>query len=423
MRAIFRLFKFCTAVGILMLSRQSVFAQAQLEPTGLLFIRSNMDVNVDRAIYLLDPANLQYSVFTSKIVFTPKKWSPSGQTLVGTTYVEGGVRFCLVNRYGQSPRCMQDFSRDDYLREKSDFTWSSDETKVYFIVLPGDDTWRFIEADANTGKTLRILVNHTITTWKQYNRFTWTPDLNRLLLYADLITGYEDAYSAEIIEIPPNTFTTPTLIRRLGKAETLVTSPSVESAAIYNATTTFRICPFSPNGKYFIGVQVPDMPESSIQFYLLFDNQGRLVKQIEFAQLPNRKCPQWDLTGDSFYFSEWVWDHTQMRLTKTWIYRHFIVTNKTQLVYSGQDTMASDFYPSPDGSMFAFYFPYGAYPHFIGISYPDNSTKYYSQEGYRDYYSGLVWIPPLATIPVPPNIILPPAQPTLINPLPGGGGE
>jgi hypothetical protein len=111
------------------------------------------------------------------MVSIPHSWSPDGRLLAvfsyssglnpnveGTQYVDK-TQMCLLDRSGTVARCMAE-APPLWIRFRA--TWSADSQKLYYLAGFESDTdvTRLVEADVNTGETLRTIYSYTRDTEK-----------------------------------------------------------------------------------------------------------------------------------------------------------------------------------------------------------------------------------------------------------------
>jgi WD40 repeat protein len=359
-----------------------------------------------------------------KTVF-PISWSPSGQWFAVGVF--GGTppdRICILNRRGGLERCFEQgihrFAGTWFTRQLFPFRWSQDEKHVSFVydIL---NSYELIEVNIATGKTTR--------TWHKAYRslgsvpFDWTSDFAYI----------SDANTYAVTHLHSGTATVIPLARAEGRLRTPPTNPDDSTSGM------LRICPFSPKGIYLPAYDNADWFERAALEFTLFN-----VKTGEEAVLWTStthkfplpaSCPAW-LADESAFYALAV-RHPEQRTQRTDLFRYDLKSSTGTLYYDPSKNEPVDiiFAPrlSPDGQYLAFETNHNpsyvwrdnwdmpAVNGRVGIIGPNNQLVYIESEAHNSTLP--IWIPPLATVPVPPNIIVPPAQPTLVNPLPGGGGE
>jgi hypothetical protein len=336
-------------------------------------------------------------------------------------------QICILFITGENLSCLEWqlglYPSDFYQRLK----WSTDDAKLTFF-----DHWatyQLVESDTLTGKTIRIVYEYAFE--GVHRQQDWTHDLKQILMGTNDVLHPLTDYP--LITIDQNGKIV------LQQIVPIIKQNNTEARVQDVDQTTLTICPFSPKDSYVVAYDSKAYSQDKVAQEFIVYNRQNMSKKITLYYneksfpLP-QECPVWKSDESGFYYKAAL-PNTPSHS----IYYFDLVSQLTTLFYDSRIEpiyITGHMVISPDNHYIAFettYNPawkrnYGSTVPRIGIIGLNQFLKYIESPLINSTYP--VWISseksPAINIrltPPPPNIILPPAQPTLINPLPGGGGE
>jgi hypothetical protein len=292
-------------------------------------------------------------------------------------------RYCILRRDFSFQSCVETPNVDDALHYPKNVSWSSDESKFYFVELTENETWRFVEADVISGKTLRVLATSAQVQSFGKPMLSWTPDI-KLLLNSYEIVSPSDAQSQPKLPV----------IRDFG----LGTQVASASSGAGNTTVSgrFEVCGYSPQGNYIAGYDTGRLSDDGTKtnhFFLIFDREGNLIKYMNENQgtIPSG-CPTWGADDSYFVYWDTFYDAMLDRFTRTNIVRYELKTASTTVLYGGEPFgKVGTLTPSPDGTLIAFTTSNVFFPNQIGLLDATGKIRYFGQPGHG--YTDLFWMP------------------------------
>ena len=293
-------------------------------PSDIVFaaVAKNGDANTGPYVLaLLDSETMQITELYRSDHFVPNPfgWSSQGDKLAFTgmndTSMENGemVEICILTVVDSHQTCLEDKLAyfGSILNEV--VTWSEDGSKVYFVTLK-QQTWRLIEVDVSTGKTLRVVYEtpYSDDEWWRRRPTRWTDDLNYV--------GLEIGYARE----------TGVLVNLKTNEEVIIhdiLQPYIDPTVEQEHPGHIYICPnFSPSSNYLAAL-IPTGyigTEPITNKMVIFDTKGEIIHLFEPSE-STASCPTWTEDELEFYFRRYnrqeVWggifsyslEHRQMR--------------------------------------------------------------------------------------------------------------
>ncbi len=392
----------CLAMSILVTTiRLSEGSERGTLPSDLIFETINLPL-------MSKPGNRSYLVrvaaTTSKttVFYTnsdwnvhPLEWSPSGKQFAVILY-DDISQICLLNRSGQLQTCMAEKVPNALTELNYMVSWSPDEQKFYYLTFD-DDYYTILEADTNTGKTLRAIYK-TQFDLADFAPFSWTRMLDYVVINAD-----NPAFdvSALLVKLP-----TQAGMQSVEPPLELIHPITFQKSTISDPTFAqhFLIpCSFSPQDNYIAAYDEHKSSEPALLFTIM-DKQGNERYRLNDANQPiPKRCPAWQNDEQAFYFP--VYTKEAEGVFDTSIYKYTLSTNQLAPYYNAPHTLflSSPLQVSPDGKYLAFetlanpdYKPTEDMPpraSGIGVIEPNNHISYYSSV--YVYGRRPVWVPPL----------------------------
>ncbi len=283
---------------------------------------------------------------------------------------------CLIDRAGILQTCFEDKPSPRGLYPRADgffaVTWSADGKKIQFLSqqLPEGavGTRRLIEADIETGQTLRVIYEFPfdLENYQGPSEISWTPTLDMVAVGAGDTWSNRASRDLPIMLVDLDTGAEWSVPAFLSDPDDLV-----------------FLCPqFSPMGTYLVaqvsnglwaeaGGQLP----GPLQMLLILDRQGTFYAVAEQADVDDVfimwSCPVWQADEQAFYVLSTLVGTESMFLHKYSLVDHHL----TQIYVShiGSFAFPSHLNPlvlSPDNSLIALKIaggPYGSPPEHIAI--------------------------------------------------------
>jgi hypothetical protein len=372
----------------------------------------NVNTRLDQAFYPSSP---------TREMMQPIALSPDGEYLVVGSQPWGGTsRYCVLNRQGKLQSCLPEPPTP------ADEHWSVNKEDAFvqwhggniWYLTQQDTTFRILEADPVTGRTLRTIFEQNVDR-KLFEgagaipSFSIASDGSHILVGAsgyNLTSKYkpEHRVSAYLHDLKSGT-----------KQEiSLDVLKNILRYSDSNNVPTFCGSDFTPSGKYLILRTITNI-------FVLDKN----LKSATIIPQPSSNpeliigCPEWSKDDSTFYVITSSRDPFGTHPVNIYSYR--MSEAKYKLRKSIEEDVGRGFFAaaSPDGNSLGFILRRRINGHVSPVAHILTEFDELIQ---LEIATHMVWSPLLttpATPQPPPNIILPPAQPTLINPLPGGGGE
>lgn len=267
-------------------STDLLFAALRAEPKGAILVR------VDTESWTTTLFHADTELLIGRIV--PLHWSPDGQSLAVLRYVIPDPndlhnhfwQVCVLSRTGVLIRCMDEpawFAPNHHGESQAQaLTWSADSTKLYYVAADAErEVLRFVEAEARTGRTLRVLSEYVGA------QLVWSPTLDYRVEVRWQETLGMERLSIEYQRLTP----APQSAQR-----TDLSSQFVSSGYFY------RLCPdTSPSGTYFVALGGLNWEDR----FILLNRQGQVTKRLAFPiarDAENTSCPSWQPDEQAFYF-------------------------------------------------------------------------------------------------------------------------
>jgi hypothetical protein len=359
----------------------------------------------------------------------PIVWSPDGEYLVARVSAPKNTPFyCILTQQGQQKSCLSEpaVQIDDWniVREDDFVQWH--DKKIRYLsqpeparsLLPPNSEMtrtevklRVVEADPLSGKTLNVLYERAFITEELLGdvpMFSFSADGTHLFVGKNI---YNTSRTYET-----NLSSASYLYNIHDKSERMFSVSQIrELFQITDMTPPPFICnAFTPRGTFIV--------LNRATHYVFLDKNLQFTKEIPHPPITTGtllSCPYWSADESTIYVI--TVDEEKNKFTQTiYSYRFdkgVYVKRKTILRSGGWYTV---YVPSPDGKQLAFTMDIPVGERNLPVAHIlTESDELITLQHARN----IVWLPVGLTPQPPPNIILPPAQPTLVNPLPGGGGE
>jgi hypothetical protein len=221
------------------------------------------------------------------------RWSPQGDLLA--VYLQflssdssGPIRnqLCLVDRSGVLRTCFDDAPPIYGIVENYAVSWSADSQKIYFVAgrqNGSQEEYALVEADVNTGRTLRIVYAYP---YEINLGLSWTPTLSHV------ITNIGAFVEKDL----------PRLLINLDTGQSIDLKDVVPEPAILSS-----VCPqFSPKGTY-AAIKAETFNENMVSHkkLILLDKNGHVHLVIEefsgSGPMEYLGCPVWQENEEAFY--------------------------------------------------------------------------------------------------------------------------
>lgn len=325
-------------------------------------------------------------------------WSPDGELLAILRILPAAPgamwppkELCLLNRLGQMERCFEE-QPPLHLEEGQVYsvTWSADSQKIYYVSenVTGDYTgiFRLIEANAATGKTLRVLYEFSKSAGELPSNLAWSPD------FSSIVFGVDYNMSERVML---NMFTG-VLNRATGEQLDL-------TSVVPKHTTLSYICPqLSPQGTYLVaragynpteydpGSQLPDYV-AHLLLTIVYDY--RAGTQVFLGEPDGEdtfqfmNCPVWQDYEKAFFIVGY-----NIQRDTTAIFKYILEQQTLRVFYDGLPTpdLRDPLVLSPNGTHIAFRISRDDPK--IGVVSPSGEIQIFSDP----YEFGLypIWVPP-----------------------------
>ena len=268
----------------------------------------------------------------------PISWSPNGQLLSIAQHFGGGsFQLCLLNSVGVLQKCMAErpfWGGNEYGDSQLDaLSWSADSTKLYYAV-ESSDSFRLVEADVLTGKTIQVIFEIPKSDALPYGVMAWSLTQEYVVI-GNHFDPPPYSYSMEIASLNST---------QMGQRK--------NALSVIPRNELNRICArSSPKGSYFavlVGVVGNDgegFNPSATSIWLL-NSQGQIIHYIEplvaVGKLSINTCPFWQSDEQSLYFSAFDRDNSTVG-----IYRYALNDRQLMVWHTGQQNSLSGGVVSP----------------------------------------------------------------------------
>jgi hypothetical protein len=380
-------------------------------------IRSfDLNNRMDQAFYSESPTQGYMSLIV---------WSPTGEYLIfrsTLTTTDKPPQYCVLTRQGKLQSCLSEPATPvhEYLsvrvsKETAFVQWH--QGRIWYLSESGTKFY-ILEADPITGETLRTIFELNVDP----NLFRGSGPIPSLAISPDgshILVGAASYTSTLTYKAEHRV---PAYLHDLKSGtQQEISLEFVQNTLHYtdsNDTPFFCGDQFTPSGKYLV-------LRSKTTIFLLDKN----LKLVDTHPMPTYDpnlifgCPEWSADESVFYVVSGARDPFTKHPVN--IYSYDMRKREFTLRKSINDdvTATFDYSVSPDGKSLALTLIKNVYGKFLPVAH---ILTEFDELIPLQPARHLVWSPLLITPGTPqppPNIILPPAQPTLINPLPGGGGE
>jgi hypothetical protein len=300
---------------------------------------------------------------------------------------------CIINTSGSLLRCVQDRPSSfwAYQNEEDDYhvTWSVDEQTIIFVAdreIEGNNRERvLVEADVNTGETLRVLYRSPYVYRKNApHAFAWTSTLDAVLVGVG------------------GSSTDPALVDLQTGIETHINTWVPEHQELAGVCSGF-----SPNGAYLAATLVYDLDEYNpwgldlgaaheIYHPVIMDRAGQIQASLGDPGIGDLTsfwgCPIWLPDGQSFYIQGWR-NNLEQETAVRFIYQYFLATQQLVEYRPISDIITSPLVLAPDNHTLTYSAPISpdaGLDLVVSVLFPDGNASSFKE---YDYSAFPVWGP------------------------------